>query len=143
MNQMNQQKLKDNIYLHFEKDWGKQSTQFSTCVEIFDYLSSRPVSQLKHLTLGSLKNAVKNHYSDIDMLTAIQYLCGDAIPVLSLHFEFIDDNDQSFDLGNHEIIEAKKEGKLVHPGTGEYIENYEEKVLMYFTPGILVKKAHN
>lgn len=143
MNQMNQQKLKNHIYLHFENDWGKQSTQFSTCVDIFDYLSSRPINQLKHLTLGSLKSAVKNNYSDIDMLTAIQYLCGDAIPVLSLHFEFIDDNEQSFDLDNLEIAEAKKEGKLVHPGTGEYIENFEDKVLMYFTPGKLVEKVQN
>ena len=111
--------------------------------EILDYLMSRPIDQMKHLTFGSLKIAVEERFSDIDMLAVIQYLCGDAVPVLSLHFEFIDEDDHSYDLDNHDLSAAKKEGKLVHPGTGEYIENYENKVLMYFTPGDLIKQVQN
>ncbi len=139
---MNNQ-LKNEIYLHFAEDWGNSSLQFSVCVNIFDYLLSRPFSQLKHLTYGSLKIAIKKNISDIDLLKAIQYLSGDRVSILSPHFEFIDEYDESFDLDNKDIRHAQEIGKLVHPRTGEYIENFEDKVVMYFTPSSFIQEIQN
>jgi len=137
---MNQQQLKEKI----KQDWVEQSSLLDICLEIIEYLISRPIKHLRHLTYSSLKIAVKGRYSDVDMLAAIQYLSGDAVAVLSLHFEFIDEYDESFDLDCQEVSEANKEGRLVHPRTGKYIENYKDKVLMYFTPGNFLKQIeHN
>jgi len=135
--------LKDQIYSRFAEDWGTSSLQVSICVKIFDYLLSRPFSQLKHLTYGSLKVAIKENTLDIDLLKAIQYLSGDRVPILLPHFEFIDEYDESFDLDNEDIRHAQKIGKLVHPRTGEYIENFEDKVVMYFTPSSFIQEIQN
>jgi len=132
--------LKDQMYLRFEEDWGKPSLQFSVCMKIFDYLLSRPFNQLKHLTYGSLKVAIKENLSDVDLLKAIQYLSGGRVPILSPHFEFIDEDDEPFDLDNKDIRDAQEKGKLVHPGTGEYIENFEDKVVIYFTPSLFIQE---
>jgi hypothetical protein len=137
------QKLKNQVILQFAEDWGDLSPQFSVCEKIFNYLLSRPVNQLKHLTHGSLKVAIGEYRSDVDVLRAIQYLCGDRTHVLSLHFEFLDDENNYFELGYDDIREAKITGKLVHPETGEYIENFEDKVLMYFTPSSLIQEVIN
>ncbi|SJM91467.1 conserved hypothetical protein [Crenothrix polyspora] len=137
------QKLKNQVISHFAEDWGVSSPQFSVCEKIFNYLLSRPKNQLKHLTHGSLKVAIGEYRSDVDVLKAIQYLCGDRVPVLSLHFELVDDQDNYLPLKDADIRDAKKTGKLVHPETGEYVENFEDKVLMYFTPSSLVQEVIN
>ena len=137
------QKLKNQVISHFAEDWGASSPQFSVCEKIFNYLLSRPISQLKHLTHGSLKVAIGEYCSDVDVVKAIQYLCGDRAPVLSLHFELVDDEDNYLPLEDDDIRDAKRTGKLVHPETGEYIENFEDKVLMYFTPSSLVQEVIN
>jgi len=133
---MNQQ-LKDQLYSRFSEDWGDSSSQFDICVKIFDYLLSRPIDQLRHLTTGSLKVAIGENRSDIDLIKVIQYLCGDRTGVLSLHFEFVDEENY-YPLDNDDIKYAQNTGKLSHPRTGEYVENFEEKVLMYFTPTPLI-----
>jgi|688.fasta_scaffold298379_3 hypothetical protein len=136
---MNQQ-IKDKIISYFEEDWGISSPQFSVCENIFNYLLSRPLSQLKHLTHGSLKIAIGEHLSDADFIKAIQYLCGDRVHVLSIHFELMENNDY-FQLDYDDIRDAQNTGRLAHPETGEYIENFEDRVLMYFTPGSKVYEA--
>lgn len=130
---MNQQ-IKNQVISYFAEDWGASSPQFSVCEKIFNYLLSRPLNQLKHLTHGSLKIAIGEYRSDIDFLKAIQYLCGDRVHVLSIHFELMENNDY-FQLDYDDIRDAQDTGRLVHPETGEYVDNFEEKVLMYFTPG--------
>lgn len=137
------QKLKEQIITRFAEDWGKKSPQYDVCVKIFDYLLSRPTNQLKHLTYGSLKNAIGDNPSDTDILTAAQYLCGDRTPVLSLHFEFSDKEDEFIYLEYDEVRWAKSTGKLVHPVTGEDIDNYEDKVFMFFTPSPLISEIRS
>lgn len=139
---MNQQ-LKNKIYSRFADDWEASSSQFDICVKIFDYLLSRPIEQLRHLTPGSLKVAIKENRSDTDLIKIIQYLSGDRMGVLSTHFEFVDEFENFYPLEYEDIKYAQNTGKLVHPKTGESVENYEDKVLMYFTPTALIKNIQD
>lgn len=137
---MNQQ-LKNQIISHFAEDWGDSSPQFIMCEKIFDYLLSQPVDQLTHLTYGSIQVAIGEYQSDVEIVRVIQYLCGDRTPVLSLHFKLSDndDDDICYPLDYDDIRDARIHGTLVHPETSELIENYESKVLMYFTPSPLIE----
>lgn len=99
------------------------------CEKILNYLQSRPVHQLTHLTYGNIQVAI-NEYSE-DVLKAVQYLCN--IKVLSVHYEFCDnDNDEYFPLSLDDVNDAQNLGTLVHPETGELIQDYKDKVLKYF-----------
>ncbi|MDD2815219.1 MAG: hypothetical protein PHP00_05705 [Thiotrichaceae bacterium] len=138
---MNQQ-LKNQIISHFAEDWGDSSPQFAICEKIFDYLLSRPLNQLKHLTPGSIQVAIGEYRSDVDFLRAIQYLCG-AQQVLSAHYEFFDGDDDYYPLSYADVDDALTHGTLVHPETGELIQDYKNRVLMYFKPGSTVEKVIN
>ncbi|MEY3879905.1 MAG: hypothetical protein RIQ94_700 [Pseudomonadota bacterium] len=135
--------LKNQVISQFAEDWGLSSPEFSVCEKIFNYLLSRPANQLKHLTHGSLKIAIKDYRSDIDILKAIQYLCGDGVHLLSLHFEILDDQNNYHELDYDVIKNANITRELVHPETGEYVENFEDKVLMYFKPSSLLQEVIN
>jgi len=135
------QELKNQIISCFAEDWGRPSLQFQTCEKIFDYLLSRPINQLTHLTYNVFRKAIGDEYSIIELLKATQYLCGDRVPILSLHFEIADEDDSYLDINDDDMRYAKETGKLVHPRTGEYIEDYEDKVLIYFKPSCLVNEV--
>jgi hypothetical protein len=129
---------KQEVLQQIVEDWGNEP-QANICAEIFNFLLSVELSQATHITYGSLRQVVQNCTSDQKMLGAIQYLCGDRIPLLEAKFELIDDYGE-FDLPNSEVREARESGELIHPETGETITDIEEKIFMYFQPGVLVKE---
>jgi hypothetical protein len=137
------QTIKYQIVSYFAEDWGESSPQFNVCKRIFDYLLSRPFEQITHLTFSVLRKVIGKEYSNVEILKVIPYLCGDRVHILSLHFEFVDENDNYIELEDEEVRQAKNTGKLVHPRTGEYIEDFENKVFMYFTPSSLIQEVQN
>lgn len=133
------QEIKNKIFSKFIEDWGESTPQFRVCVKIFDYISSRDFKQLRHLTYGNLKRVIGNEYSVLDLLKATQYLCGDRTEILLANFEFYDDKDDNYlPIDFDDVKIAKRTGRLVHPRTGEYITNFEDKVFIYFTPNPIV-----
>ncbi len=137
------QKLKNQIISYFAEDWGESSPQFEACTKIFDYLLSYPVDQLTHLTYSVLKKTIGDNYSTAELLKATQYLCGDKVSLLSLYFEISDEDDYYVDINYDDIRYARKTGKLIHPRTGEIIEDYEAKVFIYFKPSSLINEVQN
>jgi hypothetical protein len=135
--QDNKQEIIKNIY----DDWGKKP-QYYICISIFEYLLKNHQKSW-HLTYASLKQVVNlkynNKYNDEDILIAIQYLCGYRTHLLEIRFELIEDNEEIFDIPNEEIKRAEETGKLVHPETGEFVENYQNKVYMYFVPSSVIQ----
>ncbi len=118
------------------EDWG-QKPQSEICIMILDYLLRVNTNHALHITYGSLRKIVNNTYKDNELLTAVQYLCGDRTHLLDAKFELIE-NDNYFDLPNSEVNFARATGQLSHPETGELISNFEERVFIYFRPSSLV-----
>ena len=121
------QEIEKQIY----QDWSSKKPQSDICVSILDYLIRNKSKPLSHITYGSLKKIIHTNYSNQDILSAIQYLCGDRIKLLEAKFELID-NEEYYDIPNDELNEARKTGELLHPKTGEQINDYEDKVFKYF-----------
>ncbi|MBW4597640.1 MAG: hypothetical protein KME46_33250 [Brasilonema angustatum HA4187-MV1] len=130
---------KELIVNQINEDWGNKP-QSQICISVLNYLLDTSTENRSHITFGSLKIAVNNQHTDIELLKAIQYLCGERTKLLEINFEFIQDEENIFPLSNTEVKIAKETGELIHPETGEIINNYEEKVFMYFEPSYLVKK---
>ena len=130
---VSKQKILEQIY----QDW-QQKPQSQICIAILDYLVRSNFKHLSHITYGSLRKIVEKAYDDQEILIAIQYLCGDRTPLLEAKFELID-NSNYYDISNSELNEARETGQLLHPETGELIDDFEDKVFMYFQPNSLVK----
>jgi len=131
----NKQKITENI----NEDWSDSKSISDICVKILDFISRKPLVQLEHMTQGSLKSAIRNQYSDADFLSAVQYLAGSKVSLLEIKFEFIED-DFIFQIDDSVIKEAIRDGYLAHPSSGELVDDFEEKVFLYFRPGHLAKQ---
>jgi len=114
------------------EDWGKEP-QSEICISILDYLSSRLANPPRHITNALLQQIAGSRYSSAEILIAVQYVCGDRVHLLEPRFELIED-DQAYDIAKSELRLAHKTGQLVHPETGELIDNFEDKVFIYFEP---------
>jgi hypothetical protein len=132
MTVISKQALLDQIY----EDWGSKP-QSKICVEILEYLLRS--SQASHITYGSLRKVIGKLYNDNELLMAVQYLCGDKTKLFEVKFELLDYDDNYIEVSNAEIDYANETGKLVHPESGEYISDFEDKVYMYFQPSLIVK----
>ncbi len=124
------------------EDWGEKP-QSHVCLSILNYLLRVPSKQLSHITYGSIRNVVDRKFQDSDLLIAIQYLSGDRTKLLDVEFELIDENDNVFPLPSSEVKIAQETGELIHPENGEAVNNYEDKVFMYFKPSSLVISINN
>ncbi|NJN92427.1 MAG: hypothetical protein HC878_20055 [Leptolyngbyaceae cyanobacterium SL_5_14] len=122
------------------EDWG-QKPQSNICAEILDYLLRIDTNRALHITYGSLRKVINGNYGDSELLTAVQYLCGERTHLLEAKFELIDNNDY-IDIPNSDLNHARATGQLIHPESGELISNFEEKVYIYFQPSPLVKNIH-
>lgn len=131
---------KELIMAQIYEDWGLLP-QSEICVALLNYLIHLPKNKDYHITFGSLKIVIGNKYTDIDLLKSVQYLCGDRIQLLDINFELLED-EEFFPLSKSDVSDAKKTGELVHPQTGEIVEDYEEKVFMYFTPSSFIKNMY-
>lgn len=128
---------KQQIEEQIHQDW-LQQPQSEICIAILDYLVRSNSRFISHITYGSLRKVVGKAYDNRDLLTAIQYLCGDRTHLLETKFELID-NDNYFDISDDEMLEARETGQLLHPETGKLICDFEDKVFIYFQPSSVVK----
>ncbi|WP_286395083.1 hypothetical protein [Pseudanabaena mucicola] len=129
---------RQQIITQINKDLGN-SSKAEICVEILDYLLRSP--KISHITYGSLRKVVSDKYKNEDLLAAIPYITGDSTNLLEVNFELrIDDETIPLPLTVSEVKIADRTKTLYNPETGELVENFEDKVFMYFSPSSLVKK---
>lgn len=112
-------------------DWGSQP-QSEICISVLDYITRSSVP-LTHITFGSIRRVVGKNFLDEEILDSLQYLCGDRVHLLEVGFEFSDNpNSSPVDITPSEINEANSTGQLLHPETGKLIDDFEDKVYIYF-----------
>ena len=128
---------KQEIIMQINNDLGN-SPKAEICVSILDYLLRVP--RLSHITYGSLRKVIGDKYKDEDLAALIPYLTGDQINLLEANWELIENNDV-FSLLVSQVKDADKTKVLYHPDTGELVENFEDKVFIYFSPSHSIKKV--
>lgn len=102
------------------------------CVSIIDYLASNSDEQLAHLTLGMLAQIA---HSDEQLTSqAVAFLSGDLAKTLDLRFELIDEKGQIYPASKDRVGVATRSGVLVHPQYGVEIDNFRDKLYVYFAP---------
>lgn len=129
---------KSQLINQIHEDWAKEP-QSQICLSIFDFLLRLPMDRPLHLTYGRLRSTIGQSYEDREILLAIQYLTGDRTQLLELHYELIDEDDTPYPLDDDLVRLAQETGELFHPETGDIVNNYKDKVFLYFTPSNLVR----
>lgn len=134
---------KDYIEKEIKHDWRDNGRLIEICLRILDYVY-KGANIYTHISFGSLNQLLEGKFSEVEILKAIQYLCGDKVEVLDINFEFIDDDDTSYQIVKENVAEAIKTGYFVHPITGDVLEKaeFESKIFSYFTPTDSLKENH-
>jgi hypothetical protein len=147
-------KNKNDIKNQIKKDWyldeiydqssSNSNLIYSICMKILEYLEGTDLLTICHISIGSFRQIISTteleEIADNGLiLLALQYLSGDKVHLLDIKFEFINEDDESYEVSKSELSHAKAVGSLVHPETGETICDFEEKVFIYFQPSSLAK----
>lgn len=123
----------DEIREIYRSNWGGLPVG-SVCLDIIDFVASKPLDQLQFLTFTTLSRAAGKEAIDMDVLAAVNLLTGSRIAVLQAHAMLINDDDTECELSVEYFAEARRTGTLVHPETGDPVPDFEAHLIPFFTP---------
>lgn len=113
------------------RDLVSDEVMMRACLEVIYFLQSQPAENLRFITFGALSRAAKVS-EPIEVLPIAQYLAGSRLHLLDTCYMLVDGDDE-YEVKPEEVAEAKKSGVLYHPDFGEPIENFEDKLIVYFS----------
>ncbi|TAV10228.1 hypothetical protein [Rhizobium leguminosarum] len=123
----------DEIREEYRSRWGELPVG-SVCLDIIDFVASKPLDQLRFLTFTTLAQATGRDVIDTEVLAAINLLTASRLAILESHAMLVDEDDTEHELSREEFAEARKTGTLIHPETGEAVPDFEAHVIPFFTP---------
>ncbi|MCL6270253.1 hypothetical protein M3P05_10000 [Sansalvadorimonas sp. 2012CJ34-2] len=126
---------KHQIIKHFAEDWGDHSPQYEICLSIVDYLERTNLERLRFMSFKHLKGEVAPNSGDAEFWRSALYLTGASFKILDFGYQMIDELGQAYTLEIEDVRQAKITGELIHPYTGEPVEDYQNHVFIYFFPG--------
>lgn len=115
--------------------------QVEVCLKILDYLTNTKCEQLQMLTYASLSKICGYDTISAEIISAATLLSGDKYHILETGFLFIDINDEEFEVSKTDLNEAVTSGYLIHPITGEFIDDFLSHTIVFFYPSKNLKKA--
>lgn len=113
------------------RDLVSDEPMMRACLEVISFLQSQPVENLRFITFGALSRAAKVA-EPIEVLPIAQYLAGARLHLLDTRYMLVDGDDE-YEVGSEEVADANKSGVLYHPDFGEPVENFEDKLIVYFS----------
>ena len=115
-----------------EATWRGSPETLAVCLAILRFVFTPPAKA--HLSLSMLRKGagLPKGERESHFIAAIQYFLGDAVPLLALRFEVID--DQGFPVRiDDEAARAASEHNI-DPLTGEVDLNIANRIIPYFQP---------
>lgn len=125
--QIKQLILTDLVYFEKEKN---------ICMDILDFLIESEEEALNRITFFDLFLATKSLSSEEQnfVFKAAQYLTGDRAQLLEVAFEFRH-NGLIYPLIIDDVYNARNTGIFKHPITGDDVDDFESKIVLYLVLG--------
>lgn len=132
-------KRKSEIIEQLMSDWEDGSQELLLCNKIVNYVLDN--SDISHITNRSLKRAIRyKERNDSKLITVLKYLIGSGVHLLDAKFEYIDDSEEPIDINIEDIRDAEDNDCFIHPTSGQPVENYKDKIFIYYQPSSIVKE---
>lgn len=125
-------KLLPQVRDYLEEDFASDPNIRGACSRIVDFIEAHSSDEVTYLSFGHLLDIAGSKPEE--GFAAVQYLSGARSRVLEAKFEFIED-DSIEELDASDLAEAGETGVFYHPIEGTLVEDYQEKVFLYFVPG--------
>lgn len=123
----------DQIKAEIKRDF-KGSPIADVCLQLVEFVEGLPAGQAEMLTFRTFVRALGKMKVDEELLAAVTLLTSSNLAALDMHGMFIDDDHEEYELSAEDLIEARETGEFSHPHTGEPVENFQSKLIPFFTP---------
>lgn len=116
----------------------------SLALGIIGFMDHLRDQELRMLTIPRLLEAVGRRQVDQEFLAALAILISSTVHVLDAKAFLYGEGGSEVHVDAQGLATARQHGSLVHPETGELIENFEERLIPYFesSPRFLEARAH-
>ena len=106
------------------------------CLQIVRSLLELPDEEGQFLTYTSLQKLAHVEAIDSQLVSAVAFLTSSRLAVLHPRGQYVDDDGNEYTLDDAEFQELIVNGTVVHPETGEVVENAKEFVVPFFEKNI-------
>lgn len=106
------------------------------CLQIVRSLLELPDEEGQFLTYTSLQKLAHVEAIDSQLVSAVAFLTSSRLAVLHPRGQYVDGDGNEYTLDDVEFQELIVNGTVVHPDTGEVIENAKEFVVPFFEKNI-------
>jgi len=103
------------------------------CLRLFDALLEINEEEGNFLTFSMLQRMADCYVINPKFIEAVQFLTSSTFSLLHAHGQFVDDNGAEYTLSDVEFDNVLLYGSLIHPRTGEQIEDARKDVIPFFS----------
>ena len=104
-----------------------------TCALLIEKISHLSQKEGRFLTYRSLQKLAEHKSLEPSLVAAVQFLVSSEYPLLEPHGQLIDESGHEHTIDKAELFDVISGGELVHPVTGNLIENPLDAILPFFT----------
>ena len=106
------------------------------CERIVEGILEKP-ERPAHLSYRSIASAAGFPDVTEELVRALEFLCHENVRFLNQKYEFIEEGDETVEeeISLDELIRAYSEGFLAHPKGGYRVQDFRNKVFVFFVPG--------
>lgn len=122
----------DRILELINECWSDKPQQLEFCNHIINYLSSVDKYEAQHLTINNLKRIGEKKLENEDVIEIIQFLSGDMLNVLESRYEYISEEDETYQIPKNYIIFSQDSLLFLNPETGQEIEDADTNIYIYW-----------
>ncbi len=120
---MNKQAIKDSI----NKSLSHDPAAMRACLTIYDYLQNNEIKNLNYITFNNLREI--SRVKDNVLFKAINYLTGQSLPLLSIGYEYVYENE-IYTLTEEDVGSILKDDVLFLDGYP--VNDWKEKTFIFF-----------
>lgn len=129
----------DQLRLDLIASWGGKPAG-ELCLKLFERLAATPIGDLEMLTYPTLARILERPKVDHEVVIAVGILVTSSLHALEARALLIDD-DQEYELDASQVAHAERTGELLHPESGELVEDFDSKLMPFFVPTTRFLKA--
>ena len=118
---------------------GETSEAASICLELIKVLSQLEPSEGGFLTFTSFQNLLGRPMLDKSLIEAVQFLASTKCSVLTARGQLVDEDGNEFTLDDDDFDQVLLQGTVVHPHTGDLLDNAKDLVVPFF---VLSRENH-
>jgi len=133
--------IEQQLLSAIRRTWKDSPLIEEVCVAILDFVLSPPKKE--YITLSMLRKAIGLRVSegDAEFAAAVQYLLGDAAPVLAIGFEMVGPDGLPVRISIEEAEIARRNS--INPLTGDFDEQVGEKLLTFLVPASAIAESRS